>query len=71
MEILIWIGVAISILGIFGIILSIVRVRRAKKTAVNDEDLRAAIQAVLPLNLGAFLVSVLGMMCVVIGVLLT
>jgi len=71
MEILIWIGVAISIVGIFGIVLSIVRVRRAKKTAKTDEDLRVAIQAVLPLNLGAFLVSVIGMMCVVIGVILT
>ncbi|MGJ8611187.1 MAG: hypothetical protein ACSHWY_08840 [Octadecabacter sp.] len=71
MEFLILIGVVISVLGIIGIALSIVRVRRAKKTAANDEDLRAAIQAVLPLNLGAFFVSVIGMMCVVIGVILT
>ena len=71
MDLLIWIGVVISVVGIIGIVLSIVRVRRAKKTTKSDEELRAAIQAVLPLNLGAFLVSVIGMMCVVIGVILS
>lgn len=71
MDLLIPIGAVISIIGLIGIIISIVQVRRAKRTAANDDDLRAKIQAALPLNLGAFLVSVIGLMCVVIGVILT
>ncbi|SLN60778.1 hypothetical protein [Pseudooctadecabacter jejudonensis] len=70
MELLIGIGALISLIGIAGIILSILRVRQARKVATDDADLKARIQKVLPLNLGAFLVSVLGLMCVVVGVLL-
>ena len=70
MELLIGLGAVISLIGIAGIILSIVKVRRARKTASDDAELKAKIQAVLPLNLGAFLLSVLGLMCVVVGVIL-
>ncbi|MFB1025704.1 MAG: hypothetical protein QMC33_10355 [Octadecabacter sp.] len=71
MDLLIPIGAVISVIGIVGIAVSIMQVRRAKRMAANDDELRAKIQAVLPLNLGAFLVSVIGLMCVVIGVILT
>jgi len=47
-----------------------VQVRRAKKIAKDDEELRAKIQSAMPLNLGSFLLSVLGLMCVVVGVIL-
>ncbi|MEL6959188.1 MAG: hypothetical protein AAGL89_09595 [Pseudomonadota bacterium] len=70
MEILIWIGAAISLVGLAGIVLSILQVRKAKKTAADDAELKARIQAAMPLNLGAFFVSVLGLMCVVVGVVL-
>lgn len=70
MEFLVGIGAVLSVIGIVGIILSIVQVRRAKTSSANDEELRAKIQAAMPLNLGAFLLSVLGLMCVVIGVIL-
>lgn len=70
MDLLVGLGAVLSLIGIVGIIFSIVQVRRAKRTATDDADLRAKIQAALPLNLGAFLLSVLGLMCVVVGVLL-
>ncbi len=70
MELLIGLGAVISLIGIAGIVLSIIQVRRARKTAKDDAELKAKIQAALPLNLGAFLLSVLGLMCVVVGVLL-
>ena len=70
MELLIGIGAVISLLGIAGIVLSIVQVRRARKAATDDADLKARIQKILPLNLGAFLVSVMVLMCVVVGVIL-
>ncbi|MCF2904274.1 hypothetical protein L0666_04695 [Octadecabacter sp. CECT 8868] len=70
MELLVGIGALLSLVGIIGIIWSVVKVRRAKANSATDEELRAKIQAVLPLNLGAFLLSVLGLMCVVVGVIL-
>ena len=70
MEILIGLGAVISVIGIAGIILSILQVRRAKRDATDDAELKAKIQAAMPLNLGSFLLSVLGLMCVVVGVIL-
>ena len=71
MDLLISIGAVISVIGLVGIILSILKVRQAKRDATGDEDLRAKVQAVLPLNLGSFLLSIIGLMCVVVGVILT
>ena len=70
MEILVLVGATVSVLGIVGILVSILQVRRARRETTDDAALRARIQAILPLNLGAFLLSVLGLMCVVVGVLL-
>lgn len=70
MELLVIIGAVITLIGTAGVIASIVKVRRAKRTAKDDADLRAQIQAAMPLNLGAFLLSVLGLMCVATGVML-
>ncbi len=70
MEFLIYVGAGISLIGIVGIILSVIQVRRAKATAKDDDELKARIQAAMPLNLGSFFVSVIGLMCVVVGVIL-
>jgi hypothetical protein len=45
-------------------------VQRARRAGLSDADLRARIQKALPLNLGAFMLSVLGLGCVVMGVML-
>jgi len=68
MEWLVWGGAALSALGLAGLILSIVRVRRAQRSGLPDEELRAAVRRALPLNLGALALSVLGLMAVMIGV---
>ncbi|MCV6586386.1 MAG: hypothetical protein OIF47_12680 [Marinibacterium sp.] len=67
-EIMIWVGAALSILGLGGLIWSILKVMRARKADLSDEELRAAVQAVMPLNLGALAVSVIGLMLVILGV---
>ena len=59
-----------SVLGLAGLIWCIIRVSRARKAGLSEEELRAAVQAVLPLNLGALFLSVIGLMLVVIGVML-
>lgn len=68
MEILVWVGAGISVLGLVGLIWSILRVVRAKRANLGDDELRAAVQKVIPLNMGALLLSVLGLMMVIVGV---
>ncbi len=70
MELLIWGGAAVSLLGLIGLVWSILRVNRARKAGLPDEELRAAVQKALPLNLGALFLSVIGLMLVIVGVFL-
>ena len=56
MEVLVWIGAALALLGIAGLVWS--------------AALRAQMARALPLNIGALLLSFLGLMCVLMGVLL-
>lgn len=69
-DILIWAGTAVSLLGLVGLMLCIVRVAKARRASLSEDALRAVVQSVLPLNLGALFLSVAGLMMVVIGVLL-
>jgi hypothetical protein len=68
MEILVWIGAAVSLLGLLGLFQSIRKVAKAKKAAQSDDELRASVQKVLPLNLGSLFLSVIGLMIVIVGI---
>lgn len=70
MEILIWAGAALSLLGLVGLGWCIARVMRAKRAKVSDEEMRVVLQKALPLNLGSVFLSVLGLMLVIVGVFL-
>ena len=70
MEIVVWIGAGLSCLGIIGIIYSVVAVTRAKRAQLPDEELRARVAAILPINLIALFVSMIGLMAVIVGVML-
>lgn len=67
---LIWIGAALSVLGVIGIVASIVMVARAKKAKLDDAEMRARISKILPVNMGALFVSMIGLMMVVVGIVL-
>lgn len=71
MAVLIWIGATVSIMGLSGIIYSIFAVARAKRADLTDEELRARVAKVLPINMGALLFSVLGLMMVIVGISLS
>ena len=71
MVILIWGGAIVSIVGLIGLLFSMYKVASAKKNTVSDEALRVSIQAAMPLNLASLFLSVLGLMSVTIGVLIT
>jgi len=68
MQYLIWIGTVISVIGLAGIIMSIVRVSKAKKANLSDEEMRERISKILPLNLGSLFFSVIGLMMVILGI---
>ena len=70
MEFLVWAGAALSLMGLAGLIWSIVKVISARRKTQDDAELRAAVQAVLPWNMGALFVSVLGLMLVILGIFL-
>ena len=70
MDLLLWIGAAISAIGLVGIIHSIVAVAKARKAGLADDELRARVSRILPINLGSLFLSVIGLMMVVVGVLL-
>jgi len=70
MDGLIWSGASVSCLGLVGLVVSIIRVNRARKAGLDDESLRAAVRKVLPLNLGSLFLSVIGLMMVIIGIFL-
>jgi len=67
---LIWIGAALSVLGMIGIAASIVMVARAKKAKLDDAEMRARISKILPVNMGALFVSMIGLMMVIVGIVL-
>ena len=71
MLILIWGGALLSVCGLIGLLFSMYKVAKAKKNNTSDQELRESIKAAMPLNLASLFVSVLGLMSVIIGVLMT
>lgn len=70
MDGLIWAGAAVTLLGLAGLVWCIVRVAAARRAGLPDAELRARLQQVVVLNLAALLVSALGLMLVVVGIVL-
>ncbi|KAA2313158.1 hypothetical protein DL237_15520 [Pseudooceanicola sediminis] len=68
MEWMIWIGACVSLVGLASLVWSIVMVARAKRSAADDDALRAAIRAAMPYNMGGMFLSVLGLMAVIAGI---
>lgn len=70
MQSLVYIGALLTLAGIGLLLWCILQVMKARKAELSDEALRARVQKILPLNLGALGLSAIGLMCVVAGVLL-
>ncbi len=70
MDFLIWIGAAVTLIGLGLLVWCILRVARARKTGLDEEAMRAELRKVVPLNTGALFLSVIGLMLVVLGILL-
>ena len=70
MELLIWIGSILCMLGLVGLFWCIKTVLKAKKSAVSDEELRGSLQKVVPLNMASLFLSAIGLMLVILGIML-
>ncbi len=71
MEILIWIGAGLTLLGVLGLLLCVLLALRAKRSSLGEEAIKSALQKVVALNLGALLLSGLGLMAVATGIFLS
>ena len=70
MEALIWIGAGLTLIGLLGLIWCIVIAMRARKEGLDDAAMKARLQKVVALNLGALAISAIGLMTVIMGVFL-
>lgn len=71
MNAVVWGGAGLTLLGVLGLVWCIVLAVRARKSGLPDDQIRAALQRVVALNLGALAVSALGLMAVIAGVILS
>ena len=70
LDALIWFGTALSVLGLLGLVYCILRVSRAKKADLSDAAMRAELKKMVPINLGALFLSMIGLMIVIVGIFL-
>lgn len=70
MELLVWAGAAISLLGMAGLFYCIWLAAKAKRAGLPDDEMRQRLKSIVALNMGALFVSAIGLMLVVVGVFL-
>lgn len=68
MAALVWGGALVSVAGLLGLAICIFKVARARRARLSDDELRGVIRRVVPLNMGALFLSVIGLMLVVLGI---
>ncbi len=71
MEWLIWVGAATALAGVAGLLWCIVYTLRARRADLDEATLRVRLQRAVVMNLVALMVSALGLMMVVVGILLS
>ncbi|MBT8425891.1 MAG: hypothetical protein HKN98_07300 [Silicimonas sp.] len=70
MENLIWIGAIVSLIGIAGLIWCVLIALKARRAGLDEATMKARLQKVVAINMGALFLSAIGLMMVVIGILL-
>ncbi|MGB3280900.1 MAG: hypothetical protein WBA92_17065 [Pseudorhodobacter sp.] len=71
MEVLIWVGAAVSLVGVAGLAWCIILALRARNSGLPDDAMRQALQKVVIYNMAALGVSAIGLMLVVLGIFLS
>ena len=63
-------GIAACLVGLAGVILSMIRVMQLKGAALPDPELRSELLRLVPINVGSLLLAVLGLCMLVVGLML-
>lgn len=71
MEIMVWIGTGLTLIGVAGLSWCILLALKAKRSGLPDDQIKAQLQRVVTLNLGALAISGIGLMFVVFGVIVS
>lgn len=64
-------GAVITLLGLALLMVCILRVGKARKANLPEEELRTVLEGTVPINLAALLLSALGLIIVVVGIILS
>ena len=67
---LVLLGTAMAVVGIGLLGYCIYSAFAVKRSGLDDAEMRVQLQKVVAINMGALLLAVLGLMCVVLGVFL-
>jgi hypothetical protein len=68
---LVWTGTALAVAGLLALGYCIVAAVAAKRAGLPDDELRSRLARIVSINMGALLLSVLGLMSVVVGVFMS
>jgi hypothetical protein len=71
MEMIVWTGAALTLVGLGMLVWCIVSVAKAKRAGLPEEALKARLQRIVALNMGALAVSGLGLTAVIVGIMLS
>ena len=67
MNWVVWLGVVLTVLGVILLGICIRKAAGLRKAQKTEQDIRAAMQRLVALNMGALALSGLGLMVVVVG----
>ena len=70
MDILVWTGAVVTLAGVASLVWCIVAVQRARREALDESAMKARLQKAVAMNTGALMLSAIGLMMVVVGILL-
>lgn len=69
-DVMIWVGAAITVVGLLGLLWCIFTVVRARRRGLSDDEMRKVLRSVLAINIAALMVSVLGLLVIAVGIFL-
>ena len=69
-DALIWAGAGLTLLGLALLAWCILRVIGARRAQLSEDRMRETLQRLVPVNLGALLLSALGLIMVAVGAIL-
>lgn len=71
MEWLVWVGVALTLAGVALLIYCVLSALKTRKDGISEEEQRAMLQRLVPLNMLALMTSAMGLGAVTVGIILS